>query len=142
MSRNFSLAGLLRLRHLEQDVAASDLASANARVRDNASRRARARNALGSTASEASTIVALHAVAAARASSRSMFAEFEAVEQRAGASADEARQRFETARVRSIGLEKLADRHDAEVASEDLRLDQAAIDELAVSAWHRVRGDR
>ncbi|WP_231556236.1 hypothetical protein [Cryobacterium sp. MLB-32] len=43
MKRLFPLAGLLRLRHLQQDEAAGELAAANSRVQDNETRRDRAR---------------------------------------------------------------------------------------------------
>lgn len=138
MAREFSLAGLLRLRQLEQDVAASELGAANTRLSAIGSRRVRARTALGSSGSAPGNIVALHAVAAARASARSMLAELEAVERYEAEAVVEARARLDAARARAIGIEKLADKHTAAIAKEDVRTEQSIIDELASTAWHRT----
>ena len=52
MSRSFPLAGLLRLRQVQQDQAAIDLSAANARVAEGTARQRRARSALGATSPE------------------------------------------------------------------------------------------
>jgi flagellar FliJ protein len=137
MMRLFPLAGLLRLRHLQQDQAASQLAVANGRMRENNFRQMRARTALGSTMSEVANMAALHAVAAARASSRSTLADLEGVGAEVRAEVDQAQAVFEAARSRAIRLEKLEGRHAEAVVADDIHKEQTALDEIASGAWHR-----
>jgi len=137
MARMFPLAGLLRLRQIQEEQAASDLAVANARAREIASRQSRARKALGSSSAEVSSPAVLYAVAAARASSRSMLAELDSLDCEHQPVLDQANEAFAEARARSIGLEKLAGRHQKQQTEEELHAEQAAIDEMASNGWHR-----
>ncbi|MEO7006695.1 MAG: hypothetical protein ABI275_03080 [Terrimesophilobacter sp.] len=137
MVRLFPLAGLLRLRHLQQDQAASQLAVANGRMRENNFRQMRARSALGTSLTEVANTAALHAVAAARASSRSTLADLEGVGEERRAEVDQAQAVFDAARSRAIGLEKLEGRHSEAVAAEDVHTEQTVLDEIASEAWHR-----
>lgn len=139
MARTFPLAGLLRLRQIEKDHAASDLAAANALRRDVQDRQVRAIAALHAVPAEASDASTMFALAAARASSRSMLADLAAYAERAEAEAGEAQQAFTEAKKRAVGLEKLEARHHAEVVAGDLGAEQAAIDEIATGAWLRGR---
>jgi flagellar FliJ protein len=142
MARAFSLAGLLRLRHVQQDEAASDLAAANARLREAAVRRAKAWAMLES-GSQLDGVVDSHsllAVAAARSSARSMLAELDAVVLGHEEAAGHAQVTFNAARARSIGLEKLEEKHTAVVAEEDVRSEQLVLDEIASTAWNRGKG--
>lgn len=138
MARPFPLAGLLRLRHLQQEQAQARLAGAHALLRENTERRRRTRAALGNTAAEASTVAALSAIAAARASSRSMAEDLAALEQLRQEAAETARSEYETSRARSIGLEKLQSRHLRAVITEQLHAEQGVIDEIASTSWHRA----
>ena len=148
MSRNFRLAGLLRLRQVQQEQAASDLASANSRARESAARQNRARAALGGVGAEATSSNVLYAIAAARSSSRSMLAELEAVEVRDRESVREAADAYAQARARSLGLEKLEARHNENQNEADLAAQQAAIDEIASTSSdgtgtsHSTNGDQ
>jgi flagellar protein FliJ len=137
MARMFPLAGLLRLRQIQEEQAASDLAVANARAREISSRQSRTRETLGASSAEPTSATVLYAVAAARASSRSMLAELDAIDCEHRPVLDQASESFAEARARSIGLEKLAGRHHRKQTEEDLRLEQAAIDEMAATGWHR-----
>lgn len=137
MGRDFSLAGLLRLRHIQEEQAASDLAAANARLRENFNRRTRTREALGDSNTSVTNTAALLAVAAARSSTRSMLAELEAAGQERAGEVAEAQDAFQSARAQSIGLEKLEGKHREAVAAEDLRLEQGVLDEIASTSWHR-----
>ncbi|HEY9498135.1 MAG TPA: hypothetical protein VIQ78_03860 [Terrimesophilobacter sp.] len=137
MVRLFPLAGLLRLRHLQQDQAASQLAVANGRMRENSFRQMRARTALGSTLSEVANTAALHAVAAARASTRSTLADLEGLAAEHRAEVGQAQAVFDAARSRAIGLEKLEGRHAEAVAASDIHAEQTVLDEIASGAWHR-----
>lgn len=137
MKRLFSLAGLLRLRHLQEDQAAIDLAEADARVRDNEARRARARTALSGLAATPTNVAALNAMAAARSSTRSMLADLDALGRNHQVALNQAQTVFDSARAESIGLEKLEARHAAAVLAEDLRAEQTVLDEIASTRWYR-----
>ncbi|MEB7447837.1 flagellar FliJ family protein [Arthrobacter koreensis] len=137
MGRNFPLAGLLRLRRLQQDSAAGTLAAANADLRRAAEARIEAYGSLAATPLEAADAATLNAIAAARASSRSMLADLLASEQLKNAAVNTAQAEFQAARARSVGLEKLEAKHSDAVAVEDLRTEQNVLDELAGTAWHR-----
>jgi flagellar protein FliJ len=137
MSRAFPLAGLLRLRHLQQDQAAGDLSAANSRLHEHSVVRDRARTALGGSPAEATSVDALYAVAAARASTRGMLADLDALGRRHEANAVEARAAFDAARAKALTLEKLELRHAGEVTLEEQRAEQIVIDEIASTSWHR-----
>jgi flagellar FliJ protein len=139
MARTFPLAGLLRLRQIEKDHAASDLAAANALRRDVGERQVRAIAALHAVPVEAIDASTLFALAAARASSRSMLADLDALAAKAEAEAAEAHEAFTEAKKRAVGLEKLEARHASELAASELGAEQAAIDEIATGAWQRDR---
>jgi flagellar FliJ protein len=133
MSRTFRLAGLLRLRQVQEEQAASDLAAANARSRENAARQNRARAALGGVGAEATSSNVLYAIAAARSSSRSMLAELEAVDVRNRANVADAAAAYAAARARSLGLEKLEERHIENRNADDVAAQQAVVDEIATN---------
>ena len=139
MARSFPLAGLLRLRQVQQDQAAIDLSAANARVVEGTARQRRARSALGATSSEATSASVLYAVAASRAALRSMLAEMQALDCDHRVSLDAANTAFTAARARSIGLEKLEIRFDDAVANGILVVEQATLDEISSTSWHRAR---
>lgn len=139
MARSFPLAGLLRLRQVQQDQAAIDLSVANARVVEGTARQRRARSSLGATSSEATSASVLYAVAASRAASRSMLAELQALDCDHRASLEVANTAFTDARARSIGLEKLEVRFDDAVANGMLVAEQAVLDEISSTRWHRAR---
>jgi flagellar FliJ protein len=135
MSKQFSLAGLLRLRHLQQDEAAGQLASANARLDGTSVQRNRARAALGATRADATSTESLYAMAAGRASMRSMLADLDSMIYQQQGEADEADEAFKLARAQAIALEKLEAKHVQAVTVEELRAEQAVLDELAGTAW-------
>lgn len=140
MARRFPLAGLLRLRHVEQDRAAAALAVANDRVRDSADARIAARRSLADAEDDrpVTDAATLSALAAARASTRGMLQELEAVARSRRSEADEAQAAYTAARRAALGLEKLEGQHDREQAAEDLRREQHALDEIA--AGRRTEG--
>ncbi|MET1155648.1 flagellar FliJ family protein [Arthrobacter sp.] len=134
MARSFPLAGLLRLRQLQQDQAAGNLAAANNRARESGARVVAARNELGETISEVSDAATLHAVAAARSASRSMLADLENLDRTRQHEAQQAQQEFLAVRKQSVGLEKLETRHLEAEAVEELRREQLVLDELSIGA--------
>jgi flagellar protein FliJ len=137
MNREFSLAGLLRLRQIQQDQAATGLARARSRSSSVRAREAAARRDLSATDDPISSSASLRAIAAARSSSHSMLADLQSLSRIVDTEETDARSEFIAARTRSVGLEKLQARHHAEVATEDLRAEQSALDEIASTVWHR-----
>ncbi|PCN47610.1 hypothetical protein Csp2054_10850 [Curtobacterium sp. 'Ferrero'] len=140
MPRRFPLAGLLRLRHTEQGRAAAMLAAANDRLRDAADARVAARRSLADRA-DAQPIedaATLSAVAAARAATRGMLEELDAVVRSRRTEADAAQEAYRAARRAALGLEKLEEHHTAAVVAEELRTEQNALDEIA--ARNRAEG--
>jgi flagellar FliJ protein len=133
MARRFPLAGLLRLRHAEQDRAAATLATANERVRDAADARIAARRTLEDSATvlPVEDAATLSAVAAARASTRGMLQELDAVVQNRRADAERAQGDYNAARRSALGLEKLEEQHTERATAEELRTEQNALDEIA-----------
>ena len=77
MNRQFSLAGLLRLRQIQQDQAASGLARARSRSSSVRAREASARRQLSATDEGIDSSASLHAVAASRSASHSMLADLQ-----------------------------------------------------------------
>jgi flagellar FliJ protein len=140
VNRRFPLAGLLRLRHAEQDRAAASLAAANDRVREAADARIAARRTLEDTgiAMPIQDAATLSAVAAARAATRGMLQELDAVVQNRRVDADRAQDEYTAARRSALGLEKLEEQHGTRVAAEELRTEQTVLDEIA--ARGRVEG--
>ncbi|MDQ4504074.1 flagellar export protein FliJ [Sinomonas sp. ASV322] len=141
MTPSFPLAGLLRLRRLEQDQAAARFGAANARVRALSTREDAARSDSERIASDVDGAAALRAIAAARASSLGMLAELHALADVADAERDEALLEFGTARARTIGLEKLEARHAAALAAADLAAEQGVLDDLGSGALRRESPD-
>ncbi|MBF0672308.1 MAG: flagellar FliJ family protein [Salinibacterium sp.] len=137
MSKGFSLAGLLRLRHLQQELAAGELSSARGRLDENSLGIERARIALGATSTDVTSTAVLYAVAAGRASLRSTLSDLTALDGQLQGEADAAAAAFAHARAQTIGLEKLEQKHAEGVAADELKAEQDALDELASTAWHR-----
>lgn len=137
MTAPFPLAGLLRLRRLEQDQAAGHLGAANTRFAALAASEGRAAAEAEQIPSDAGTSAALQAVAAARASSMSMLTELRALAAAAEAERDDAEREFGAARARTVGLEKLEARHTASVAAAELAAEQVVLDELGSAARMR-----
>jgi flagellar FliJ protein len=137
MNRQFSLAGLLRLRQIQQDQAASGLASARSRSSSVRAREASARRQLGASDEDIVSSASLRAVAASRSASHSMLADLQNLARVAETDEATAREEFIAARTRSVGLEKLQARHQADVHAAELSAEQSALDEISSTIWHR-----
>lgn len=137
MARQFSLAGLLRIRRMQQDEALARAGAAQATLDAQRARVQAARTALATTPAEVTSPSTLLAVAAARASASSMLTELMALDERCAGELAEARSELVTARTRVVGLEKLQERHDAAVAAEELASEQAVLDEIGAQSWYR-----
>ena len=132
MERAFRLAGLLRLRELQEEQAAAQLAASNASLqRAHRYREATLTALTGHTLPAAADPHAWRAAVAGRAVLRDRLAD-------AGADVAQAAElvvadtaSWAAARSRSVGLEKLHDKHRALVGAEDARAEQHALDEVA-----------
>ena len=79
----------------------------------------------------------MRAVAASRSASHSMLADLRNLALLAETDESTAREEFIAARTRSVGLEKLQARHQAEVNTAELRAEQSTLDEISSTIWHR-----
>ena len=131
MSRPFRLASLLRLRTMAEDRAAVELASAN-RVRSTAEhRRSETAVQLGA-ASMPLRGDTLHwqAAVASRAALGGLLVEHRAAVEVADEDVHVADEAWSQARSRTRALEKLEERHVAEVRAEEEHAEQVALDEV------------
>lgn len=141
MTASFPLAGLLRLRRLEEDRAGARLGARTSRHAALAAHESRARADAEQIPTDVESMAALQAVAAARASSLSMLGELQALTAAAQAEREAAEREFVAARARTVGLEKLEARHAAAAAAAELAGEQAVLDELGGVAHHRARAE-
>lgn len=141
MSRLFPLAGLLRIRQVEKDLAAAELAAVRADAARTAHRRRAARSALAAGPSQPNSAETVTAIAAARASTSSMLADLDALESTQRQRIEQARTAHDDARRREAAIEKLGERFAVEQGVLESRAEQGVLDELAARAWHtRNRG--
>jgi flagellar FliJ protein len=136
MSRGFSLAGLLRLRKLEEDERAIALNSARDRESIGVARTRRIRNSLADSPVDPLSYVSLVSVAATRATTATMLAELGEADRAAAAEVEEARVAHADAHRRTKGLEKLETRFEEARTAEELRAEQLVLDDLSARAWH------
>ncbi|SEJ56189.1 flagellar FliJ family protein [Demequina mangrovi] len=142
MTRRFPLAGLLRARELAEERAAAELAQAN-RARDEAATevtRARSQLAnlefrdarLSSDAEAPDVSRSWSAAVAARASLAARVQELQTVLEVADRHAHGASGAWNQARTQASMIDRLRTRHEHEVAAEELRAEQVALDEAAL----------
>ena len=135
----FRLAGLLRLRRLEEERAASALAQENARRAE--ARRARDENAerlAGTHLDENDFTVAV----AGRAALFGLYAESTAYLALATERAERAGVERSGARTAVRMIDKLAERHAAGEQTEELRAEQLLLDETAIRQSLTTEGER
>jgi flagellar FliJ protein len=132
VTRVFPLAGLLRLRALAEEQAASELARAR-REQASAERRARdtAERLSGSTVPPAGDRLAWHAAVAGRVALGALLVERRTEVVGAQEVADDRAQTWTDARQQVRALERLEERHDEAERAEEARLEQLALDEVA-----------
>ncbi|MHA7132024.1 flagellar export protein FliJ [Oerskovia turbata] len=140
MSTKFRLAGVLRLRRLEEDTAKAELAHAHADLAQTVEEAGGLAAYLESSPERSSPGASLAAIAASRAATSALFAVLEAEARRKAGLVDEAFSGLQQARASRLGLEKLQDRHDEDVARAEGRAEQAALDEVASSRWAPTTG--
>jgi len=135
MTRRFTLAGLLRLRKVQEEQAKAELLLARERARRHLREENRLREALAGARDSAASVDSLRAIAAARASTTRMLGELDAlgvvlendVQARAAVQA--------RARRDALALERLEARHAEALAAQELRAEQHLIDEAAVRGF-------
>lgn len=130
MGRVFPLAGLLRLRELQEKRAAGDLAAANSALHGGRARVLGVRDTVAAAATEPMDGDALLAIAAARASSRGMLLELNALVESQVSDALSAETDYLQARGAAAMLAKLAEKHELTVRTEDLAREQLLLDDL------------
>jgi flagellar FliJ protein len=139
--KRFGLAGLLRVRTLEEQRAAAELAEANRAVDAVRARGSRTRASLAGVRSDAVDAATLSAAVAARASAQLLLGELSALHELASRDAAEARSAHGAARASAVSLEKLRRRHTEAEAARELREEQSALDEVAIQGWRASRKD-
>jgi flagellar FliJ protein len=128
----FRLAGLHRLRKLQEDQAAAELAS-SARTRRLLQRRAElALDGLSGSELSEGDVLAWQASVAARAAHSAAVVAARASEAAAEEAERAASAAWTRARQRSATIDKLAERHAALVRAEDEHAEQVVLDELAI----------
>ena len=140
MTNSFPLAGLLRLRKLQEDRAAAALSSARGRADEVRRRSGRLRDTLQGDAAEANSMEHIVAIAAARSSTSSMLLELEALGRSTADEEARALADHQESRRRALTLEKLEAGHQAAEALERGIEEQRALDELAVRGWAARNG--
>ena len=131
MERTFRLAGLLRLRKLQEEQAAARLATSNSQLRTAVAGRDGRQLALSGHTLPDGDHRAFAAAVVARGTLGDLLVE--ATEAVGGARARVATDTsgWSATRSRSVGLEKLEDKHRVLVDHEDDRLEQIVLDEIA-----------
>lgn len=139
----FRLAGILRIRGIQQQQAAGDLAQANHSLARVVQRRAEIRAQLAGTTTDAAGAGAIAAMSSTRAAAQSMLADLSALHASAEVTADDASAAYNLTRARTRALEKLQERHDQQQTEALEAREQAALDEIAVTRHqHRPGGTR
>lgn len=132
MSRSFSLAGLLRVRSIQERAAAQELSRAVIEENQTRTRDRHLRAALAATETDAVDVRSLAAMAAARVAGRSMLADLESLRRMQQEAVDEAQSAHSEVRREVRGLDRLAAAHAARLHADALRAEQHELDEIAV----------
>lgn len=131
MNRTFPLAGLLRVREVEEDLAAGELARAQ-RERTAAEERVEAvRAELQGQDLRPANDAAWQAMVAGRAALSALLSESIAARQAADQQVRGREQEWTAARARTRAVERLAERHTDRVSAAERKAEQAGLDEIA-----------
>jgi flagellar FliJ protein len=131
MNRTFPLAGLLRVREVEEDLAAGELARAQ-RERAAAAERVEAvRAELQGQDPRPANDAAWQAMVAGRAALSALLSEGIAARQAAEQQVRGREQEWSAARARTRAVERLAERHTDRVTAAERKAEQAGLDEIA-----------
>lgn len=135
----FRLAGLLRVRALQEDLAAAELADARRELRSVRARRARTIAALEGVDAAQVGIANLSAIAASRASADALIADLRILEESLGIRIDQAAEDHRTTHTATRTVERLRDRFDAARRRDRQRHEQIEMDEIAGNRWNDGR---
>ena len=140
MKRGFPLAGLLRIRGIQQRAAAAHLSRAAMEEQRTEARDRQLRAALTTSAETPGDIRTLAALAASRVAARSLLTDLDTLRRAQRAEVDAARAGLDDARRAERGIERLADAfHERERARRDAA-EQAVLDEIALRSATGMSG--
>jgi len=132
LTRSFSLAGLLRVRSIQERAAARELSRAVIEANQTRTRERHLRAALAATEADAVDVRSLAAMAAARVAGRSMLADLESLAQLQQQAVEQAQSTHSDKRREVRGLDRLEAAHSARQQAEALRAEQHDLDEIAL----------
>lgn len=132
MARSFALAGLLRVRAIQEDQAAAELAEAHRRERAARVRAGDTARALGCVfPPDSADVASWHATVAARLALSALLIERTAAQDAAEEVTASRTADWTAARGRTRSVERLAERHADKVRVEEDRAEQLLLDEVA-----------
>ena len=134
-NRGFRLAGLLKIRKLQEDQAKQELAVANVNLQEKVEEAGSLEAYLRQTKPGDQHRSSLAALAASRAATTGLLTLLDLEAQELGRERDRAGEAYREARMRSRGLEKLEGHHEEQVAAEELVAEQVVLDEAAAASW-------
>ncbi|MFJ3474594.1 hypothetical protein ACIPJ1_16780 [Microbacterium maritypicum] len=134
MTRSFSLAGLLRVREIQERAAAQRLSRAVIDAQHTEARDRSLRAHLSGVGSEAVDVRSLAALAAARVAGRTLLADLATLSEMQEQTVDQARAEHADARRAMRGLDRLAQAHALQVRAAELHAEQAELDEIGARA--------
>lgn len=132
MKRSFPLAGLLRVRSVQERAAAAHLSRAALDRAHTDARDRQLRTALTASADSPGDVRSLAALAAGRVAARSMLSDLRVLRDAQTLAVDEARAAHRTARTAEQGLERLADAHARREIERRQHAEQLDLDEIAL----------
>lgn len=130
MTRSFSLAGLLRVREIQERAAAQRLSRAVLDAQHTEARDRSLRAHLAGAGSEAVDVRSLAALAAARVAGRTLLSDLTTLSELQEQTVDQARAEHSEARRAMRGLDRLAHAHTVRVRAAELHAEQAELDEI------------
>lgn len=130
MSRSFSLAGLLRVREIQERAAAQRLSRAVIDAQHTEARDRSLRAHLSAAGSDAVDVRTLAALAAARVASRTLLTDLTLLSAVQMQTVEHASAEHAQARRAMRGLDKLAQAHAEQVRTDELRAEQSELDEI------------
>jgi len=137
MSRAFPLAGLLRVRGVQERAAAERLTRASIEKARTEARDRQVRASLTTDAEAPQDVRTLEALAASRVAARSLLADLRSLTDAQAAALEAARAEHASARIDEHGLSRLADAHHRREQARTLQQEQAALDEIALRPLRR-----
>ncbi|SDH36469.1 hypothetical protein [Microbacterium sp. 77mftsu3.1] len=132
MTKKFGLAGLLRLRGIQERDAAQTLSRANRDEQRTQARDRQLRDALSVSGSTVTDSASLRALSASRSAARGLLSDLHVLAEAQQVVTAQAREAHTTARIGELGLTKLAEAHAAREQERELAAEQAELDEIAI----------